>query len=86
MLKIKQNIQKLINSFKRFKIRAVHEDDLMEMLKSMGILEKVEKGEFVCVCCGETININNIEVFFLKHGEKKFVCSKSICISNISKL
>lgn len=86
MFKIKQNIKKLINSFKRFKIKAVHEDDLIEMLKSIGILEKVEKGEFLCVCCGEVINIDNLEVFFIKNGKKKFVCSKSICISNILKL
>lgn len=81
--KIKKYFETLIYRFKKSKVKAVHDDDLPLLLESLGILEKVQKGEVNCVYCGNTVNLDNLEAIFLKNKEIKFVCSKPICISKL---
>lgn len=81
--RIKKYFGTLIFHFKKSKMKAVHDEDLPQLLNSLGILEKVQKGEVNCVYCGDTINLDNLEAIFLKNKEIRFICSKPICISKL---
>ena len=83
MSKIKERFKKFIHSFKRSKIKMVHESDLIGLLGSLGVLEKIEKDESFCTNCKKPININNIEAILSNHGEIQFVCSSPSCAARL---
>lgn len=83
MLKIKQYFTKFLYRFRKSKIKAIHEDDLVDTLESLGILGKINKGQSTCYYCGEVVNIKNIEAIFSKNGKINFICSNPKCISKI---
>ena len=83
MLKLKQCFKKFLHRFRKSKIKAVYDDDLAGMLESLGVLEKIEKGELICIYCNEPVSIDNIGAIFSERGKVKFVCSKSNCLTKI---
>lgn len=75
------NFKKILHSFRKQKIRAIYEDDLKELLVSLGVLDSIEKNKMFCANCKNTINFKNIEAIFLEKGEIKFICSNYNCIT-----
>lgn len=78
---IKNQIRRLLLRFKKTELKVVYDKDLSELLKSLGILDKVKQGKFRCVHCGETITLHNLGVLFRKKGVIYIVCSKKECLA-----
>jgi len=66
---------------KRQNIRAVHDQDLEELLSSIGVLEEMKKGAYKCDVCGDSITLDNLGAIYPTHDEIHFVCEKGICLT-----
>ncbi len=65
-------------------ISAVHDDDLVGFLDSLGVLSDLERGEVKCKFCREVINLNNLVAVFPESGDIKFVCDKPACLARLA--
>jgi len=66
-------------SNKQHTIHAVHDYDLEQFWKSLGILEAIEKGEAKCSICGSVINKENFQCAYSIHGQIEICCDKLEC-------
>lgn len=64
---------------KKRKIHAVHERDLDEFLKNIGLFEALKNGRLTCDICGCQINRENLRCVYPVEGEMKICCSKLEC-------
>jgi len=64
---------------KRITITAVHERELERVLKRLGLLKKVERGEIRCPFCGRILTVNSIGAIAPLDGVK-LVCDNPKCI------
>lgn len=70
----------------RYKINAVLDEELENLLKSKGLLEDLENGKITCSICGETLTIRNIGAIHVLGGNVKLCCDAEECINqNIPK-
>lgn len=67
-------------------MRAVHDDDLDQVLASLGVLSKFRHGSLKCKCCNATITAENLHSFFPQSGSLKFVCDRYSCVRELSRL
>ena len=81
--KFKKYFQSFLGYFRKTKVKAVHDSDLLEVLESLGVLKKIQNNQVKCVYCGELITLTNIEAVFRDKGEIKLICSKPECLSKI---
>ncbi len=58
----------------RGRVDAVHRIDLEQFLESLGVLEQIKAGEFICSSCEEIIKVNSITRIILHRTGPKFVC------------
>lgn len=61
-------------------INAVHEKDLDNFLKRLGIKERLENRNFKCKFCKEVITKQNLYSILPESGEINFICDKPICV------
>ena len=69
--------------FKREKLRAVHDNDLEEFLSSVGVLKKLEGGNYNCLVCNANITLENLGAIYPKDNEINFICDRLSCIDKI---
>lgn len=81
--KLKNKIDLLLSRFKKKRVRVVHDADLVGVLSSLGVLDKIKKGEAKCFYCGDIVNLDNLEAVFMEGKTFKFVCSNNDCISKL---
>ncbi len=62
-------------------ISAVHDDDLVGFLDSLGVLSEVNSGEARCKFCHEVISLDNLVAVFPESGDIKFVCDRPGCLA-----
>jgi hypothetical protein len=67
------------------RILAVHEKDLDAFLKSLGLLEVLEKQELRCALCGSIITRETFRCVYPENGEIKVCCSALECYSAIAR-
>ncbi len=68
-------------------IKAVHDDDLNNLLENLGLLAKFNSGQIKCAFCGDVVNFGNLHSLFHHGGIIKMSCSKPVCVmSMMSKL
>ena len=75
--------KRIINRFKRKKIKAVFEDDLENLLISMGIQKDVNEGKYFCPICDCPITLENLGVITRKEGKIQLVCDNNKCLSQL---
>ncbi|MHA1285678.1 MAG: hypothetical protein ACTSQP_24520, partial [Promethearchaeota archaeon] len=64
--------------------RAVHEDDLIQLLKSLGIYEQIINGEYNCMFCEKVITLENLGAIFPdKTGKIYLICDEPSCFKKI---
>lgn len=64
-------------------IRAVHEQDLEELLKSLGLSELMAKGELKCGICGSIVNLENLLCIYPSSDEVKVCCKNQECYKSV---
>jgi hypothetical protein len=70
---------------KKERITAVHDDDLIDFLRSLGIYEKVINHECFCYYCKAEVTIENTQGVFTKEGEILFCCNGISCYEMLLK-
>jgi hypothetical protein len=63
----------------RHKITAVHERNLEEVLKGLGLLDSVKDGNVVCKFCGKRITLDNLNCIYPKDDDIIFCCDDLSC-------
>jgi len=81
--RIKRFIMSLRHVFKRTTIKAVHEEDLLGVLASLGVLAGIERGEYGCVCCDKVVTMENLWGILSKDGSIHVICSDPECIMRL---
>jgi hypothetical protein len=65
-------------------IKAVHNNDLIELLKNLGLYTKLEQGLLKCKFTETVITLDNIHSIFPEAGSIKLVCNKPEAIRALS--
>jgi len=66
----------------RVMITAIHDSDLLKVLKRLGLYEGVVEGRFRCFVCGRRIDFENLGgLFKSRDGEIHFVCNNAKCLA-----
>lgn len=80
------SIKKILNSWgiemkdiKENEINAVHEDDLLDFLKSIKEYDSIAEGKRYCYFCSEKITIENIYTIFPLENQIRYCCNKVDC-------
>jgi len=60
-------------------IRAVHDDDLEQVLRDLGLFSAVVAGEVDCAVCGNPVNLSTVGCLFSKLGEVQVTCCQEKC-------
>jgi len=63
----------------RHEIKAVHKNDLEEMLIGLEMLENVKEGRINCKFCGKTITLENLGCLYPQNNEVVFSCNDIEC-------
>jgi len=62
-------------------IRAIHDTDLVKVLKKLGLYEGVVEGRYRCFVCGRRITLENIGgLFKSRDGKINLVCNDMKCL------
>ena len=64
-------------------IRAVHEQDLGELLESLGLSELMTKGQLTCGICSSTVNLDNLLCIYPSKDEVKVCCKNPECYERV---
>ena len=67
------------------RIKAIHDVDLVEALKRLGVYEGVRGGAYACIICGRKITLDNLGAI-IKLDEVKFVCDNPACLYKAAKI
>ena len=81
--KLRDKVLSFMSLFNKIKIKAVHEDDLPELLQSLGIYEKIQNGDIYCVECNCKITTDNLWGIKYKNSTFHVICSNPDCISKL---
>ncbi len=72
---------------KEEKISAILDEDMEQVLESIGQLHAIKNGEIYCSECGTTISIENIQLIIpLENGYFEYVCKNTLCVHSYSEV
>lgn len=60
-------------------IKAVHDDDMINLLKSLEVYDSVINEQYKCIFCNELITINNIDAILPQNEKVVFSCNQEQC-------
>jgi len=61
-------------------VKAIHDIDLEEVLKKLGLYEGLLRGEFKCSICGCPLTLENLGGIYRENREVKIVCERIQCL------
>ena len=64
-------------------IQAIHDDELDEFLKSLGLLSDFNARRLRCWFCDDVIDSSNLETIFPVSGTIKLACCKPTCVKDL---
>ena len=65
------------------KISAVHEDDLLDMLETLGFSNDLKSGKIRCPICNTVIHIDNIGAIYHNGNGVQLICDKPSCLTEL---
>ena len=69
---------------KRVEVKAVYDQHLEQVLKNLGILDKLIAGELNCEVCGCQVDLDNLGTIFPDDDKVGVSCDNSRCIRAIT--
>ncbi|HBT65634.1 MAG TPA: hypothetical protein DEB10_13340 [Ruminococcaceae bacterium] len=66
---------------KENQIKAVHQQDLKKLLKSLHVYDSVTSNTATCYFCNETMSLDTIAAVFPFNDAVCFCCDQSMCCS-----
>lgn len=67
-------------------MRAVHERDFDDLLKNLGLLDSLVKGELKCNVCGTRLGRENLRFMYPFKDAIAFCCDKPDCYDQVAKM
>ncbi|WGM88577.1 MAG: hypothetical protein NUK63_06535 [Candidatus Bathyarchaeum tardum] len=67
------------------KIHAVHDRDLLDLLKRLNLLEQIKNQEIICSECNCVITLDNLGFMTIKEGNAKICCDNILCFYEFKK-
>jgi hypothetical protein len=67
----------------RDSLKAVHDDDLDELLKSLNVYNHFVHEKLKCAFCGDIITYENLHSIFPDSGSVKLCCNKPQCVNSL---
>jgi hypothetical protein len=64
-------------------IHAVHDLDLDELLRNLGLLEPLKNGELRCNICGCQVNRKNLGCLYPNENDVRICCIKLSCLEKV---
>lgn len=64
-------------------LKAVHDDDVEQLLQSLNMLDPITKGECKCIYCNEIITLDNIAAVVPLDKGIHFVCNNNSCYGKL---
>ena len=64
-------------------IHAVHDDDLIDVLESLGLARAFKMGDLHCKFCGVVVDDTNLYSIFPDSGDIKVACDKAECVMGL---
>lgn len=61
-------------------LHAVHDDELLDFLKSLGILADVQAGRTHCAFCNAPVTLRNLNAVFPQSGAVRVACAQPSCV------
>lgn len=68
---------------KRNVTHAVHEHDLVDLLRSLGVMELIQLGKTKCYFCEEKVTLENLQCIFPNQRKIEFCCQKISCFTKV---
>lgn len=69
---------------KRLELSAVWDDDIQELLGSLGVLQDVTLGNARCVVCGRQVDIDNLGAVMPTPQSADFACDDANCVRAVT--
>jgi len=66
-------------------LHAVHDRDLPEFLKRLGLLDAIQQCRVNCASCGGPITLDNFGGAYPESGEIRVVCDRLECVGPLLK-
>lgn len=66
------------------RLQAVHDDDLSNLLMSLGVYESIQNGKCSCLFCQKVITFDNLGAIVPINSEINFVCDSARCLSSMA--
>jgi hypothetical protein len=73
----------MVTNMEKGEIQAVHDDDLVNLLKSLEIYNDIEQGKKRCYFCNGIITLNNILSVFPYQNDIQICCSDDECYEKL---
>ena len=63
-------------------IRAIHDAEVVDFFRSIGLLEELGQGKVSCVICAEPLTIASFRAVARKEQKLIFCCSRTSCYAS----
>lgn len=67
-------------------IKAVHDDDLVSLLSSLGVYEQIKSNSCRCHFCRQIISLDNLGAIIPLDGSIVFSCNVEKCLQQMIKV
>jgi hypothetical protein len=64
-------------------LHAIHDNDVEEYLRHLGLLAKITDRKIKCSRCGEVVDLDNFGGLYSEENEIKVVCEKLECMTRL---
>ena len=64
-------------------LKAVHDDDLNELLRSLNIYNDFLNKKMKCAFCGYSVTYDNLHSLYPDSGSVKLCCNKPQCVNSL---
>lgn len=81
---IKRKFQLFISSFKKTKIKASFDEDLLEILEGSQTYEDIIRGDATCHLCNEAVSLENLAAIIKEGDGYLLICNNPSCMTNIN--
>jgi len=68
----------------REKIKAVHDDNLIPLLKNLGLYDGLMAGKIKCKFCREAVTLDNLSAVVPDSGNVGLACDKPRCLAKLN--
>lgn len=65
-------------------VKAVHDSDLEQLLKKLGIFDDITAGKLNCAVCGCPVDLDNLGTIFPRDNEICVSCDSSRCVRTVT--